>query len=92
MRQRRCARVLLVIGCLKNRSYTSTLTQGVIYCVCILKQWSPCWKNYMRAYAEVTQGVGLWLIEPSPKDIGGRVCREPPRIMRRSVTNVRDMP
>ena len=46
----------------------------------------------MMAYVGVTQGVGLWLIEPSPRDISGRVCRERPRIMQRSVTNVRNMP
>ena len=92
VRQRRCVEVLIAIGYLKNRSCTSALTQDHIYCACIQRQWSPCWKSYMKAYVGVTHRVGLWCIEPLPRDTGVRACTKPPKIMRKSVTNVKDMP
>ena len=92
VRQRRCVEVPLALGYLKSKSSTNTFTQDHIYYSYIQKQWSPCWKSYMKAYVGVTQGVGLWCIEPSPRDTSGLACKEPPRIMRRSVTNVRGMP
>ena len=81
MRQRRCIEMLLVIGYLKSRSCIGVLTRDHIYCVYIQKLWSLCWKSYMKAYAGVIQGVGLWRIWPLPRDIGGLACKEPPRIM-----------
>ena len=30
----------------------------------------------MKAHVGVTQGVGLWYIEPSPRDTGGLACKE----------------
>ena len=35
---------------------------------------------------------GLCLIEPSPKDIGGRVCKRKPKSMSRSVINAKGLP
>ena len=46
----------------------------------------------MRGFVGAIQMGGLWPTGPLPKDIGGRVCRKPFRIMLRSVINVRDMP
>ena len=46
----------------------------------------------MKAYVGVIQEVGRWRIKPSPRDTNGLACKEPLRIMRRSVTNARGMP
>ena len=45
----------------------------------------------MKEFVGVTQEEDLCLIDPSPKDIGGRVCRRKPKIMS-SATNAKSLP
>ena len=46
----------------------------------------------MKEFVGVTQEEDLCLTDPSPKDIGGRVCRRKPKNMLRSVTKVKGLP
>ena len=46
----------------------------------------------MKKFVGVTHDEDLCLIESSPKDIGGRVCRRKPKSMPRSVTNAKSLP
>ena len=46
----------------------------------------------MKEFVGVTQEEDLCLTEPSPKDIGGRVCRRKPKSMSRSVINAKSLP
>ena len=46
----------------------------------------------MKEFVGVTQEEDLCLTEPSPKDIGGRVCRRKPKSMSRSVINAKGLP
>ena len=46
----------------------------------------------MKEFVIVTQVEDLCLIEPSPKGIGGQVCRRKPKSMSRNVTNARSFP
>ena len=41
---------------------------------------------------EVMPGGDPWRIERSPKGTGGRICKEKPKNMQRSVINARDSP
>ena len=45
----------------------------------------------MKEYVAVTQEEDSCLIEPSPKDIGGWVCRRKPKSMSRSVINAKSL-
>ena len=64
----------------KKKLYKRSYSEPYLFCV-HLKQWSSCWKSYMKAYMGVIQGVGLWRIGPSPKGTGGLACKKPLRIM-----------
>ena len=46
----------------------------------------------MRGFVGAIQVGGLWPTRPLPKDIGGRACRKPFKIMLRSAINVKYMP
>ena len=46
------------------------------YSVSILKQWSHFWRSCMRGSMEVIQGASHYPIGPSPKNIGGQVCKK----------------
>ena len=46
----------------------------------------------MKEFMGVTQEEDLSLMEPSPKDIGGQVCRRKPKSMSRSVINAKSLP
>ena len=46
----------------------------------------------MKEFVGDTQEEDLCLTEPSPKGIGGRVCRRKPKSMSRSVTNAKGLP
>ena len=45
----------------------------------------------MKEFMGVIQEEDLYLTEPLPKDIGGRVCTRKPRNTLRSVINARDL-
>ena len=46
----------------------------------------------MKEFMGVTQEEDLSLMEPSPKDIGGQVCRRRPKNMSRNVINAKGLP
>ena len=46
----------------------------------------------MKEFVGVTQEEDLCLIEPSPKDIGGRASKKKPKSMSRSVINAKGLP
>ena len=70
--------------------YTDAHILGRTYYVYTQRNPSPCWKSYMRGFVEVTQEGDHWRTGLSPKDIGGRTCKERPKNMQRSVINARD--
>ena len=45
-----------------------------------------------KEFVLVTQEEDLYLTEPSPKGIGGWVCRRKPKSMSRNVTNAKGLP
>ena len=72
---------------LYKRSYSGP------YLLCVHPEAvEPLLEELHKGVCGVTHGVGLWRIEPSPRDTCFRACIEPPKIMRKSVTNVKDMP
>ena len=73
-RLRKYEGTLLGIGYLQIKSYTNGPFRGHTCSVCLLRQKSQSWKNYMRAFVEAIQEEGLYHVEPSHKDIGGQKC------------------
>ena len=82
---------LLGSGCPRITSCTSAPILGRICYVYIPKHQSYCLRNCMKEFVGVTQEEDLCPIEPSLKDIGGRVCRRKLKNMSRSVINARDL-
>ena len=83
---------LLGSGCQRITSCTSTPILGCICYVYISKHQSYYSRSCMKEFVGVTQEEDLCLTEPSPKDIGGRVCRRKPESMSRSVINAKGLP
>ena len=44
---------LLISSCLRSKNCTSVPSLDHTCSVSILRQWSHCWKSYMREYVEV---------------------------------------
>ena len=76
----------------RTTSCTSAPTLNRICYVYIPKPQSYCSRNCMKEFVGVTQEEDLYLTEPSPKDIGGQVCRKKPKSISRSVINVKGLP
>ena len=89
---RRYEEKLLSFGCSRITSCTSTPILGRICYVYIPKHQSYCLRSCMKEFMGVTQEEDLSLMEPSPKDIGGHVCRRKPKNMSRSVINAKGLP
>ena len=83
---------LIGSGCLRITSCTSAPILGRICYVYILKRQSYCSRSCMKGFVGVIQKEDLYLIELSPKDIGGWVCRRKPKSMSRSVINAKGLP
>ena len=79
-------------SCPRITSYTNVPILGRICYVYIPKHQSYCLRSCMKEFMGVTQEEDLSLMEPSPKDIGGHVCRRKPKNMSRNVINAKGLP
>ena len=73
-------------------SITNCTSAPILDRICyvyIPKHQNYCSRNCMKEFVGVTQEEDLCLIEPSPKDIDGRVCRRKPKSMSRSVISAK---
>ena len=82
---------LLGSDCPRITNCTSIPILDRICYVYIPKHQSYCSRNCLKQFVGVTQEKDLCLTEPSPKDIGGQVCRRKPKSMSRSVINAKGL-
>src|SRR6266702_3003009 len=76
----------------RTTNYIGAPTLGHTYSAYIQKNPSLYLKSYTRGFVEVTPEEGRWQTGHSPKDTGGRTCKERPKNTLRSVINARNSP